>query len=216
MLTLVAAGLPARFAVGQADDETLKDSTWNPLNRSSAGHFRVPDPANVNAEEAETVYRSLSGEMVERYTLSGIAVAANYTRWTRYNTAPYRSVTHGRTYLNNYANTIAHAYGGYETAGTLPVGSVLAKDSFSIGRDGEVLPGPLFLMEKMEAGFNPASGDWRYTQILPDGSILGTTNGDNTDNVSYCVPCHAAAGAGRDHLFFPRKPFRRRFSAEAQ
>lgn len=215
-LAVAAAVAPAPMASGQDDDETLKNSTWNPLNRSSAGHFRVADPANVSAAEAESVYRTLSPEMGERYALSGIAAAQEYLGWTRYSTAPYKSVTHGRSYLNNYANKAARAYGRYEKAGILPVGSVLAKDSFSISMNGEILPGPLFLMEKMEAGFNPESGDWRHTQILPDGSVLGTTKGDNAGNVSYCVPCHAAAGKGRDHIFFPRKAFRRQFSAEAR
>ena len=215
-LAVMTAVAPAPMASGQDDDEALKNSTWNPLNRSSAGHFRVADPANVSAAEAASVYRTLSREMGELYALSGIAAAKDFLGWTRYSTAPYKSVTHGRSYLNNYANRIARAYGRYEKAGTLPVGSVLAKDSFSISKSGEILPGPLFLMEKMEAGFNPKSGDWRYTEILPDGSVLGTTKGDNAGNVNYCVSCHAAAGKGRDHVFFPRKAFRIKFPAEAQ
>lgn len=216
-LALAAAvtAAPAPSANGQSDDEALKKSTWNPLNRTSAGHFRVADSAKVGSEEAEAVYRALAPGMVARYALSGIPAAADYTGWTRYNTAPYRSVPHGRSYHSNYANATARAYGRYENAGTLPVGSVLAKDSFSIRRDGQVLPGSLFLLEKMQPGFNPESGDWRYTQILPDGSVLGTTKGDNAEYVGYCVPCHAAAGEGRDHLFFPRKPFRRRIAESA-
>lgn len=215
-LAVATAVAPAPMASGQGDDEALRNSTWNPLNRSSAGHFRVADPANVSADEAESVYRSLSREMGERYALSGISAAQKYLGWTRYSTAPYRSVTHGRSYLNNYANRIARAYGRYEKAGIFPVGSVLAKDSFSISKSGEIRPGPLFLMEKMEAGFNPKSGDWRYTEVLPDGSVLGITKGDNAGNVNYCASCHAAAGKGRDHVFFPRKAFRRQFSAEAR
>jgi hypothetical protein len=208
-LAVVAAVAPAPMASAQNDDEALKNSTWNPLNRTSAGHFRVADPADVSAEEAEAVYRNLSRDMGELYALSGIAAAQEYLGWTRYSTTPYKSVTHGRRYLNNYANKVARAYGRYEKAGIFPVGSVLAKDSFSITKSGEVLPGPLALMEKMEAGFNPQSGDWRYTGILPDGSVLGTTKGDNAGNVSFCVPCHADAGKGRDHVFFPRRAFRK-------
>lgn len=215
-LAVATVAAPAPMAGGQDLDEVLRNSTWNPLNRSSAGHFRVADPANVSADEAESIYRTLSREMGERYALSGIAAAQQYLGWTRYSTAPYRSVTHGRSYLNNYANGVARAYGRYEKAGTFPVGSVLAKDSFSISKSGETLPGPLFLMEKMEAGFNPESGDWRYSEILPDGSVLGATKGDNAGNVNYCAPCHAGAGKGRDHVFFPRKAFRRQFPAEAR
>ncbi|MEE8545024.1 MAG: hypothetical protein V3T29_04365 [Alphaproteobacteria bacterium] len=213
VLALLAA-LAQPFA-GEPADEALKNSTWNPLNRDSAGHFRVADPANVSAAEAEAVYQELARSMAEVYGLSGLAFAAAYQSWPRYNTAPYRSVTHGKRYLNNYANAAGRAYGRFEDAGVMPAGTVLAKDSFSVSKSGEVLVGPLFAMEKMEPGFNPASADWRYTLVLPDGSILGATKGENSDNVAFCVACHAAAGRGQDHMFFPRRKYRTPLEARA-
>lgn len=217
-----AAFAVALFAVvsqavaGEAADEALKNSTWNPLNRDSAGHFRVADPADVGATEAEAIYQELVDSMAAGYKLSGSAYAADYLGWTRFNTAPYRSVTHGRRYLSNYANAAGRAYGQFENAGVMAVGAVLAKDSFSISKNGEVLPGPLFLMEKMPPGFNPDSADWRYTMILPDGSILGTTNGESSNTVAFCVPCHAAARRGQDHLFFPRRQYRTTLEAKSE
>ena len=62
-------------------------------------------------------------------------------------------------------------------------------------------------MEKMAKGFDPESGDWRYTMIMPDGSVFGTTNGENGDKVAYCIGCHAAV-ADNDHLFFVPDEFR--------
>jgi hypothetical protein len=59
----------------------------------------------------------------------------------------------------------------------LPAGSVVAKDSFAVTAAGDVFAGPLFIMEKMSQGFNAASRDWRYTMIMPDGSVFGVTNG---------------------------------------
>ena len=211
-LSLVAA----QAAPGEPKDDVLGRSTWNPLNRDSAGHFRVADPAHVSDTQAEAAYRALAPELAERYRLSGIEAAARYQEWTRYNTSSYRSVSHGKRYLNNYANRAAGAYGRYEEAGVLPQGAVLAKDSFSIAKDGLLSPGPLFLMEKMVPGFNPESGDWRYTMILPDGSVLGRTRGENARNVAFCVSCHADAGQGRDHLFFPRKGYRRAVAGQAK
>ncbi len=199
---------PAAAQDGKGLDKPLSESTYNPLNLLSPGHFRVQDPKNLTAAEAEAIYQVLRDDMRDRYALSELASAAEYLDWTRYTTAPYKSVTHGRTYLNNYANDIAKAYGRYERAGVLPEGSVLAKDSFMVKKNGDVLPGPMALMEKMASGFNPDSGDWRYTQILPDGSILGTTNGENAEYVAFCMPCHQKAGAGRDHLFFPKMSVR--------
>jgi len=139
--------------------------------------------------------------MARGYGMSEIPAAQNYTRWKRYNKAPYLSAGHGRRFLNTYGNTIAKAYGKYEAAGHFPVGSVLAKDSVAITKDGKVNPGPLFLMEKMQAGLNHVSGDWKYSMIMPDGSIFGITNGTGSKQVNFCVPCHLAAEKN-DHLHF--------------
>ncbi|MFQ5745262.1 MAG: hypothetical protein ACE5HV_17025, partial [Acidobacteriota bacterium] len=61
-------------------------------------------------------------------------------------------------------------------------------------------PGPLFLMEKMPAGFSPETGDWRYTMIMPNGSVFGATKGRNADKVQFCADCHGASD--NDSMFF--------------
>jgi hypothetical protein len=162
-------------------------------------HFRVRNPKRIGPEEAAAIYRRLRDEMAAGYVMSGRKV---YEGWTRYNRAPYLSATHGRRYVNNYANRRARAYGRFEQAGRLPVGSLLAKDSFAVTRDGEIHAGPLFIMEKMAEGFNYVSGDWRYTMIMPDGSVFGVTKGENAKAVEYCIGCHLAVEK-QDHLYFP-------------
>ena len=84
---------------------------------------------------------------------------------------------------------------------------MIAKDSFAVTEDGGVHPGPMFVMEKMPAGFNDASGDWRYTMIMPDGSIFGVTDGTGSKRVEYCISCHLAREA-HDHLYFVPEAFR--------
>ena len=81
------------------------------------------------------------------------------------------------------------------------MGSVLAKDSFSVTRSGGILLGPLFVMEKMPADFSPVSGDWRYSVVLPNGELLGRTGGPHAKRVEYCIGCHLTREAN-DHLFF--------------
>lgn len=83
----------------------------------------------------------------------------------------------------------------------MPAGAVIAKDSFSVAPDGQVSVGPLFLMEKMPAGFLAESGDWKYTMILPDGSLFGETHGHNSAGMQFCIDCHLA-GADYDYLLF--------------
>ena len=171
------------------------------------GHFAAPDPAELAPAAAESIYRELFEQMVGGYRLSDHPAARNYPRWRRYNGAPYRSATHGRRFVNNYANATADAYGRFEAAGPLPPGAVIAKDTFYVGRDGARFPGALMIMEKREAGFNASTGDWRYTMIMPDGSVFGETDGINAEGMVFCVNCHAAA-AKNDHLFFMPPAFR--------
>ena len=87
----------------------------------------------------------------------------------------------------------------------------MAKDSFEETDQGDVFTGPLTLMEKMQPGFNPESRDWRYTMIMADGSLFGSTNGEGSERVEYCAECHLAAGPEQDHLFFVPKAYRRQF-----
>jgi Cytochrome P460 len=171
-------------------------------------HFRLPNPAELSNEEAKAIYGNIQEKMARNYASSGVKPARKYQKWQRYNTMPFRSATHGRRFVNHYANPIASAYGKYENAGKLPVGSIIAKDSLAVTDDNKILPGPLFLMEKMPAGFNYVSGDWRYTMVMPDGSMFGTTNGVGSDNVKFCIACHLAVEA-QDHLYFPPKQYRR-------
>ena len=170
-------------------------------------HFRVRDPARIGGAEAEAVYRGLAADMAAIYALSGDPLAASYQGWGRYNSAPFLSATHGQRYVNTYANRLARDYGRFEDAGAFPVGAVIAKDSIAITASGEVYPGPLFLMEKMPEGFSNASGDWRYTMVMPDGSLFGVTRGEGAQRVEYCIGCHLARER-HDHLYFPPKEFR--------
>ncbi len=174
-------------------------------------HFRVERPADLADADALTIYDRIVDDMTAAYRTSGNSHAEVYNGWRRYNVTPYLSATHGKRYVNNYANPLASGYGKAEQAGTLPQGSVLAKDSFEVTDRGDVVSGPLFLMEKMEPGFNPEARDWRYTMIMPDGSLFGTTNGESSDRVEFCAACHLAAGDERDHLFFVPKRHRVRF-----
>lgn len=190
-------------------DDVLQAEPVKPAEdpRNPRRHFRVGDPANLSDVEAEGLYATLKEDMARRHKLSRIAQIADYQKWKRFNRVPYRSNSHGRRYINNYANDIASDYGRFELAGRLPVGSVIAKDSFSVRQTGAASIGPLFVMEKMPSGFNYASGNWRYTMVMPDGSIFGTTRGDGSQRVRFCISCHLAV-EHQDHLFLIPKAYR--------
>ena len=146
--------------------------------------------------------------MAEGYAKSGNQWAASYRNWRNVAAQPYVSDTHGARYVNNYANDIgADNYSLFEEAGPAPAGTVLAKDSFVVRPNGNVAAGPLFLMEKMEAGFNADTGDWRYTLIMPSGKLIGTTGGKGAKNVVFCAECHLAVEE-QDSRFFLDEEYR--------
>jgi len=206
---MAVAGIDGRLgaATDQPNPPTIQLAQISGDPEQPRRHFRVRDPADVTATVAEEIYRDLRDDMVKIYAMSGDALAAAYQKWPRYNNAPYLSKTHGQRYANNFANRLAADYGAFEDADTLPVGAVVAKDSFAVTASGDIFPGPLFLMEKMKPGFSNATVDWRYTMIMPDGAIFGTTRGENAERVEYCIGCHLARER-YDHLYFPPKRYR--------
>jgi hypothetical protein len=193
---LFSAGV-AGSALGQPDDLLHPEQ-----------HLTIDTPGVLSDAKALAVYERIRKRMHDAYALAGIPAIAHFGEWRRYNTAPYISATHGQRYVNNYANRTARAYGRFEKAGPLPAGSVLAKDSFTVTDDGEVFSGALFVMEKMPPGFNEESHDWRYTMVMPDGSLVGSTNGEGSERVSFCIRCHERAPAGHHQLFFVPAPYR--------
>ncbi len=172
-------------------------------------HFRIDNPARLTPGEASTIYDDIAGDMARGYAISRDPVARNYLKWRRFNSAPYKSVTHGNRYLNNYANPkAAELYGRLEPGREMPPGSIVAKDSFTVTDGGAVFAGALFIMEKLAPGSSPASGDWRYAMILPDGSFLGDSTAENADKMVFCNACHQKV-AKSDYLYLIPKAFRR-------
>ncbi len=154
-------------------------------------HFELRNPANLTATESLMIYGDIGGTMASGYAVSQDPIAAGFRKWRRLNASPYKSATHGNRYVNNFANGLAaQSYAALAAGSRLPAGAVLAKDSFTVTADGAVYAGALFVMEKRAAGASPATGDWRYAMIMPDGSYLGDSTGDNAEGVAFCHDCH--------------------------
>ncbi len=172
----------------------------NPCGGNPCGNPCSPaEAADISGKEAAKIYKKLSKSLFAGYAKSGIPAAKEYSKWSRFNKTPYVSDTHGSREVNNYSNR--KSYGKYEEAGTMSVGTILAKDSFMVSPSGKVNPGPLFLMEKMKAGYNKENGDWAYTLIMPNGMVVGTSQGKGAQNVNFCSDCHNAA-EDQDYMFF--------------
>lgn len=180
-------------------------------------HFRLRQVVDLDPGEANRIYDLIKSALAKGHGSSGFEGADKYQTLKRHNIAPYLSATHGNLYLNNYANQIADTYGNYEQAGRLPVGSVIFKDSFSVTESSQsfsgisasrqIVLGPLFVMRKMQPGFNRVSGDWQYIKIQPDGEVIGMTGGVGAEKVEYCIGCHLAREEF-DHLYFIPEGYR--------
>ncbi len=149
--------------------------------------------------EARTAYKCILEDMRAAYAKSGSRIAVSYASWPRYSSQSYQSATHGSRYVQNYADN--KDYGKFYEVGTMPIGAAIAKDSFSVSADGRVGVGPLFLMEKMPAGFSPEGNDWKYTFIMPNGAVYGETGSKKGASMQFCMECHSTR-ADTDHLFF--------------
>ncbi|MBL4665826.1 MAG: cytochrome P460 family protein [Sneathiella sp.] len=142
--------------------------------------------------------------MAQAYHKSGHSAVVDYQKWKRFSKISYPADAHGTRFMNNYANDVAAAdYGKWEAAGTMPEGSVIAKDSFIVTDDGKIQVGPLFFMEKGAVGSNAATRDWQYTKITPTGIVQR-----DAALQKFCNDCHNRAGAEDDNLMFLPLPFR--------
>ena len=172
------------------------------------GHLKIERPAKLSKEEAEKIYQRVGPRMARGYAVTGDRIARDFRKWRRYNISPYRSATHGNRYVNNYANGKAANYGRLRRGEQMSVGAILVKDSFTVTSDGDVFGGAMFIMEKLTEGMSTETDGWRYVMVMPDGSLLGDSTGDRSEDVRFCHSCHITM-ARSDYLFFVPKKYRR-------
>lgn len=170
-------------------------------------HLAIKNPAVMKTDEINAVYEQLKTRMASGYALAKLPVLKNYQSWRLYNSEPYLSATHGQRYVNNYANGLVTNYGKLKKGEGYPVGAVFAKDTITVTSTKKVFPGAIFVMEKLSPGTSPATRDWRYIMVLPDGSKFGDTMGDAPQEVEYCAACHIQKSR-EDYVFYVPKKYR--------
>lgn len=159
------------------------------------------DAFDLDAAAVAALYACIEGAMATQYAAGGDAVGAAYRDWQVTSTRPAVAGPHGERFLQTFANDVAaDAYLAFEEErGSMPVGSVLAKESFAL-KDGAAKVGPLFVMTKLAAGEAPDAGDWRYDALQPDGKPMGISQG-------FCAGCHLGWDY-RDSLAYPLEEVR--------
>jgi len=165
------------------------------------------DPGKAASEltgaEAQAVYDCIAADLHKGYATGDkrwidAGFVRYYRDWTRASSFPAAPGFHGERFLVTWVNpTGADAYLDYAEDPVIPSGTVIAKESFAVGDDGKVHAGPLFLMQKVEAGVSPQTDDWYYMMVAPDGAPVAV------EVMSACSECHQANFAHQGGLGYP-------------
>jgi hypothetical protein len=149
--------------------------------------------------EVATLYACVADDLAAGYAAHDDAVGSVYRTWGNAATGPAVPGIHGERFLNTFVNEIGYdtyiqyAYGDDFV---MPVGTVIAKESYKLRGDGTPRLGPLFIMTKVESGTDAEEfGNWVYSGVQPNGKAMGVKQ-------SFCNDCHAAY-ADQDSLGYP-------------
>ena len=163
----------------------------------------VTDPFELEEEAVIALYDCMKDSMAAGYSKQGDEVGSVYRDWTVTSTRPAVTGPHGNRFLQTYANDIAaEQYLKFtEEDVHMPVGSVLAKESFKIHKKKKkAVVGPLFIMTKLENGAAPETNDWLYSGLQPNGKPMKFKQ-------SFCHDCHIS-WEDQDALAYPAEEVR--------
>ncbi|MEL6782854.1 MAG: cytochrome P460 family protein [Pseudomonadota bacterium] len=141
---------------------------------------------DLTTEQVTALYDCIKDELRAGYAKEGLENTREYQSWKAAATAPAAPGFHGKRFLMTYVNEIGHAeYVKYtEERGPMPVGAVLAKESFNVSKKGKVKKGPLFFMTKVAAGGEAAEfGNWVYSAVRTNGKVMKIKQ-------AFCHNCH--------------------------
>lgn len=149
--------------------------------------------------DARALYDCIKTELREGYASQGGENTLEYQSWKAAATGPAAPGFHGKRFLMTYVNEIGfEQYTKYSDENpVMPVGSIMAKESFNVSKKGKVQKGPLFFMTKVAAGGDAdAFGNWVYAAFNPKGKAMKIkqkfchdchTNYDDQDSMGYPV-----------------------------
>ena len=157
---------------------------------------------DLSQDQIQALYDCLKSELRAGYASKDGALTKEYQEWKAVSKSPAAPGTHGKRFLITYANDAAFdEYVKYsDERGPMPVGSILAKESFSLSKKGKARKGPLFFMTKLAAGEAAKFGDWLYGAFKPNGKVMKVKQ-------SFCHGCHKAF-EDQDSLGYPDEDVR--------
>ena len=160
--------------------------------------------SDLSADEAQAVYECLAEGMAEGYKTGEknwipAEFVEDYRGWKLASTAPAAPGFHSGRFLLTWVNETGYdEYVRFSSEdASMPVGTVIAKESFEVGDDGKAKVGPLFLMQKVEKDKTPDTNGWYYMMVAPNGSPQAVPV------MTACNECHANFGEEQDYLGYP-------------
>ncbi|MEP5731974.1 MAG: cytochrome P460 family protein [Sulfitobacter sp.] len=148
--------------------------------------------------DVDRLYKCISDDLAEGYAAQDNEVGSVYRDWQVTATRAAAPGAHSNRMLLTFANETAYEpYVQYtsDESFVMPVGSVLAKESFSLTKKGKPRRGPLFVMTKVAAGEADEFGNWVYAAVQPKGKVMKIKQ-------SFCHDCHVAF-SDQDSLGYP-------------
>jgi len=159
---------------------------------------------DLTHDEAQAVYDCIKEDLHAGYMTGDkmwipAAFVADYRGWTPANTLPANPGFHGGRFLLTFVSEPgASAYLEYKDENVdIPAGTVIAKESFAVDDAGKVEKGPLFIMQKVEAGKSPETMDWYYMAVAPNGSPMAVPV------MTACNECHMGNFGHQGGLGYP-------------
>ncbi len=143
---------------------------------------------DLTVEQANGLYDCIKEDLRAGYASQDAPFSSDYQSWKAASTAPMPNAGHGNRFLMTFVNETGYdEYVTYsDERGPMPVGSILAKESFNVSKKGAVQKGPLFFMEKVAAGGDAEEyGNWVYSAVQPKGKPMAIKQ-------AFCHACHAA------------------------
>lgn len=161
---------------------------------------------DLSPVEAERAFACIEPYLIDAYQGSGHALATLWREWERLDEAPFLvRDAFGLRWLAAFGNGRARGEAPFEPFRDREflVGEAVALPSFTVEEDGTVLPGALFLVEKMPRGFSGPYGNWRFTEIPVDAAPADVTAGAGVGEADAPAPviCADCTARGLDAVY---------------
>ena len=159
---------------------------------------------DLSEEQIVEVYDCIRDDLRKGYAKGDNAWAKEYFNWGATATRPAAPGVHGGRFMMTFVNEVGHAeyikFSDEREDDPLPVGTIVAKESYKVNKKKAVRKGPLFFMEKVAAGTADEYGNWVYSVVQPNGK-------PGKISQKFCHDCHGAY-SDQDALGYPDEDVR--------